>query len=89
MIGDDKVKIDEIGDTVPYIADLAKWLDDDSQVHPCNGALAYLGFEISLGILLSGLDRHLVIPPIDTGLTIAERMAAELPDSPAMPEEKK
>lgn len=89
IIGDDTVKIDEIGDTVPYIADLAKWLDDDSQVHPCNGALAYRGFEVSMGILLSGLDRRLVIPPIDTGLKIAERMVAELPESPAMPEEKK
>jgi len=26
-----------------YIEDMARWLDDDNQVHPCNGESAYEG----------------------------------------------
>ena len=87
-IGDKTTKIDETQDTVPYIADLAKWLSDDTAVHPCNGAMAFRGFEVSMGILLSGLERRLVVPPIATDLKITERMVDELPESPTIQEAK-
>jgi len=32
----------------PYIEDMVRWLDDDKQVHPCNGESAYEGFEIAM-----------------------------------------
>ena len=82
LIGDPTISLDETGDTGPYLADLARWLDDDSQVHSCNGALALRGFEISMAMLLSGLDRRTVTPPVDPAIPITERMKAELPADP-------
>ncbi len=32
IISDSSVSLNEIGDTIPYIADLARWLDDDSAI---------------------------------------------------------
>jgi predicted dehydrogenase len=77
---DPSLCISEIGDTAPYIADLARWLDDDAAEHPCNGRLAYRGFEVSMGLLLSGLDSRLVAPPVDVSAPITERMLHELRD---------
>jgi hypothetical protein len=82
VIGDPTISLSEIGDTGPYLADLARWIDDDSQVHSCNGALAYRGLEISMGMLLSALDHRTVTPPVDRAERITERMQAELPADP-------
>jgi hypothetical protein len=82
---DPSISLSEIGDTVPYIADLARWLDDEKQVHPCNGALAYRGFEVAMGILQSGLERRMIIPPVSPTEPVAERVVRELPDSPICP----
>jgi hypothetical protein len=38
-------------ETPPYVEDMARWLDDDKQIHPCNGARAYEGFEITMAML--------------------------------------
>jgi len=73
------ISLDEIGDTIPYVADLARWLDDDAAIHPCNGALAYRGFEVAMGMLLSSLDQRLVTPPVDASVPITARMLHELP----------
>jgi predicted dehydrogenase len=35
-------------DMPPYIQQIAGWLDDDKQVHPCNFASAWEGFEIMM-----------------------------------------
>ena len=35
----------------PYVEDMARWLDDDKQVHPCNGQRAYEGFQITMAML--------------------------------------
>jgi len=63
-----------------YIADLARWLDDDRQVHPCNGELAYHGWEMAMGILLSALQRRKVNIPIDElpAETCIDRLRREL-----------
>ncbi|MCP4592681.1 MAG: Gfo/Idh/MocA family oxidoreductase [bacterium] len=39
-------KMDYEHDMRLYVADIARWLDDDKVPHPCNGESAYEGFEI-------------------------------------------
>lgn len=51
-------------DQPPFILDVAAWLDDPTRVHPCNGAISYHGFELTMGILLSSLERRQVTMPI-------------------------
>jgi len=68
------VKVDQ----PPYIRDLADWLDDPSKVHPCNGETAYHGFELVMGICLSGLERRRVTLPIEPSEPIMERLQREL-----------
>ena len=53
-------------DMPPYIADMAKWLDDDTAVHPCNGEEAYKGFEIMMGICRSVVERGQIQLPLPT-----------------------
>ncbi|MCX7015519.1 MAG: Gfo/Idh/MocA family oxidoreductase [Candidatus Sumerlaeota bacterium] len=48
-----------------YIKELADWLDGKIERHCCDGELAYHGFEICMGILLSALERRRVDLPID------------------------
>lgn len=67
-------------DQLCYIRDLADWLDDPAKIHPCNSETAYHGFEITMGICLSGLDKRKVALPIDTDAPVVERMRRELPD---------
>ena len=61
--------ITEPPDPVPqepaHIQALADWLDDPQQVHPCNGAVSYAGFELMMGMALSSLQRRKVDIPID------------------------
>ena len=40
-------------DMPPYIQNIADWLDDDRQVHPCNFDGAYAGFEIMMALCRS------------------------------------
>ena len=54
-------------DMPPYVDDMADWLDDDSKVHPCNGESAYKGFEITMGILRSVVQRGQVALPLGPG----------------------
>lgn len=79
-VEDYSVSFDETGNTAPYITDLAPWLDDDSKKHICRGELAYRGFHLSMGILLSSLDQKTVPFPVDINAPILERMVAELPE---------
>jgi len=72
---------DPAKDQPPYIADLADWLDDDAKVHPCDGETSYHGFELTLGIALSGLENRELDVPIPTNQDIIARMQAELPEA--------
>lgn len=87
-LGDPSISLSEIGETVPYIADLARWLDDDAQPHPCNGRLAYQGLQVSMAMLLSSLDRRTITLPVDVSAPITERMLHELPADPFSAEVK-
>ena len=40
-------------DMPPYIQQMAEWLDDEKQVHPCNFESAYKGFEIMMAMCRS------------------------------------
>jgi len=52
-------------DQPPFILDAAAWLDDDAQVHPCNGDITYHGFELTMGILWSSLEGRRIDVPVD------------------------
>lgn len=71
-------------DQVPYLRELADWLDDESSVHCCNGEVAYHGFELAMAVCLSALERRPIDIPIETlpEPTIFERLEKELPDVP-------
>lgn len=71
-------------DMPPYIADMAKWLDDDTAVHPCNGEEAYKGFEIMMGICRSVVERGQVALPLDDGPAELDELAKVLPDKPVL-----
>lgn len=81
-IGDPSISLDETVDTIPYIADLAAWLDDDNREHPCCGRLAYRGFQVAMGMLVSALDRRTVTLPVDVSVPVTERLLHELPMDP-------
>ena len=79
-------------DMPPYIADMAKWLDDDTAVHPCNGEEAYKGFEIMMGMIRSVVERGQVALPLSDGPAELEELARVLPNKPvlfSMPENRK
>ena len=69
---------------VPYLRDLALWLDDDSRVHPCHAGIAYRGYEILEGMCRSALDHAPVSFPLASPATGEDRyrrgMRRELPE---------
>ena len=69
------------GQTV-YTADLIRWLDDDTQIHPCNIQQAYAGYEALEAMCISALEhRRVDLPMKDTfGGDVNQRMRRELPD---------
>ena len=52
-------------DQPPFVRDVADWLDDPAKVHPCNGDITYHGFELTMAILLSSIERRRVDIPFD------------------------
>jgi predicted dehydrogenase len=66
----------------PYLRDLADWLDDDEQVHPCNGAISYHGYEVMAALCLSALDRRRIDLPLGDlpDEPLLDRLRRELPD---------
>jgi predicted dehydrogenase len=68
---------------VPYLRDLADWLDDDDRIHPCHVDISYHGYEILEAICRSALDHtpvELPLPDPATAEDLLERMWRELPD---------
>ena len=58
-----------------YIRDIALWLDDPKQVHPCNGESAYKGFEILMAICRSAIERRPIQLPMEPGESEMEQLA--------------
>ena len=71
-------------DMPPYIADMAKWLDGDAFVHPCNIEEAYKGFEIMAGMCRSIVERGQVALPLGDGPAEMDELAKVLPDKPVL-----
>src|SRR5206468_302780 len=71
-------------DMPPYVADMAAWLDDDRQVHPCNGESAYKGFEIAMALLRSVVSRGQVALPLGPGEPELDALRRVLPDQPVL-----
>jgi len=71
-------------DMPPYIEDIARWLDDDSAVHPCNGESAYQGFEIAMGFLRSVVERGQIKLPLGPGEPEIDALGRVLPDQPVL-----
>lgn len=71
-------------DMPPYIEDIARWLDDDHAVHPCNGESAYQGFEIAMGFLRSVVQRGQIKLPLGPGEPEIEAIRRVLPEQPVL-----
>jgi hypothetical protein len=65
-----------------FALDVADWLDDDRNVHPCNIDITYHGYEILEALCISAMDHRRVDLPLDpSGCTdIFARMRDELPE---------
>jgi hypothetical protein len=68
----------------PYVEDMVRWLDDDLQVHPCNGESAYEGFEIAMGMLRSVVQRGQIALPLGAGEPEIEALKKVLPEQPVL-----
>jgi predicted dehydrogenase len=71
-------------DMPPYIEDIARWLDDDNAVHPCNGDSAYQGFEIMMALVRSAIQRGQVRLPLGPAEPELEALSRVLPDTPVL-----
>ncbi|HZO90844.1 MAG TPA: Gfo/Idh/MocA family oxidoreductase [Chthonomonadaceae bacterium] len=71
-------------DMPPYVNDMADWLDDDRRLHPCNGESAYQGFEITMGILRSVVERGQIRLPLGPGEPELEAVRRVLPARPVL-----
>ena len=71
-------------DMPPYIADIARWLDDDQAIHPCNGESAYQGFEIMMALLRSVVRRGQARLPLGPSEPEIEALARVLPNVPVI-----
>ena len=71
-------------DMPPYVEDMARWLDDDRCVHPCNGESAYQGFEITMAMLRSIEDRGQIALPLSAGEPEIEVLRRILPVKPVL-----
>jgi len=68
----------------PYVQDIAQWLDDDTRIHPCNGESAYKGFEISMAMLRSVIQRGQVKLPLGQGEPELDALRNVLPERPVL-----
>ena len=63
-----------------YIQQMADWLDDPKQVHPCNFESAYKGFEITMGLCRSAAGGGQVALPLVSGANELDLLRTSLPD---------
>ncbi len=68
-------------DMPPYIQQMADWLDDETQVHPCHFGSAWKGFEIMMGFCRSAAKGGQVALPLAEGADEIEMLKAALPEA--------
>jgi len=68
---------------IPYTKDIANWLDNPKNVHPCNGEISYHSFQILMGMCLSSYENRRIDLPIKQIPVepILQTLKGELPDS--------
>jgi predicted dehydrogenase len=71
--------MDYAHDMPPYVQEIAEWLDDPAQVHPCNGEDAFKGFQIMMAICRSAVSRGKVALPLGPGEPELEALQNALP----------
>jgi predicted dehydrogenase len=71
--------MDYAHDMPPYVQQIADWLDDPAQVHPCNGESAFKGFQIAMAICRSAVQRGKVSLPLGPGEPELEALKKALP----------
>ena len=71
-------------DMPPYVQQMADWLDDDRQVHPCCFDSAYKGFEIMMALCRSAAGGGQVTLPLASGADEIELLRASLPEQRVM-----
>jgi predicted dehydrogenase len=67
-------------DMPPYIQDMAKWLDDPSDVHPCSFDSAYKGFEIMMAFCRSAAEKGQIGLPLDSAADEIQLLKDAVPD---------
>jgi len=67
-------------DMPPYIRQMADWLDDEKQVHPCNFGSAYRGFEIMMALCRSAAEGGQVALPLTGACDEIAMLRADMPD---------
>lgn len=67
-------------DMPPYIQQMADWLDDDRQIHPCNFTSAYKGLEIMMAFIRSAAAGGQVALPLSSPADELEMLRASVPD---------
>jgi predicted dehydrogenase len=71
-------------DMPPYIQQMADWLDDDRQVHPCNFAHAALGAEVMFALQRSAAEGGQVALPLTAPADEQALLKARVPDRPVL-----
>ena len=64
-----------------YIQDMAEWLDDETRVHSCCFANAYMGFEVMMGMFRSAALGAQVPLPLTQGMNEIEVLKKAMPDA--------
>jgi predicted dehydrogenase len=72
-------------DMPPYIQQMADWLDDEQQVHPCNFGSAYKGFEIMMAFCRSAAAGGQIALPLTGAADEIAMLKASLPERHALP----
>ena len=79
-------------DMPPYVQQIADWLDDEQQVHPCNFGSAWEGFEIMMACCRSAALGGQIKLPLDSADNELEMLKSALPPQKvllSMPENAK
>lgn len=71
-------------DMPPYIQQMADWLDDDRQVHPCNFEHACLGAEVMFALQRSAAEGGQVALPLSAPADEQALLKARVPDRPVL-----
>jgi len=65
-------------DMPPYIQQMADWLDNGENVHPCAFESAYKGFEVTMAMCRSAAEGGQVALPLTTGANELEMLRASV-----------